>query len=79
MVTRFDADHLREWFTPVRRALISSRALDKMAGRPLGTFSRFLAGEPHYTLERGAYNDYLPFLALLGYQPPKRGHTSAKG
>lgn len=65
------AEHLRAWFTPERRSLISSSALDKLAGRPVGMFSRFLARQPHIVLSRGnGLSDYYPWLALLGYQPP---------
>lgn len=66
------AEHLRAWFTsqPLRKQLISARALDVLSGRPLGTFSRFLAGEKYVTFERAGVAAYYPFLALLGYQPP---------
>lgn len=70
------SDHLRAWFTPARRKLISSRALDELANRYPGTFSRFLAGEASYVLTRGnGLKDYYPVLRLLGYHPPKEGDT----
>ena len=65
------SQHLKEWFTPVRRKLISSRALDALAERPLGTFSRFLAGQDKMTLERSGLGAYYPFLAEVGYTPPE--------
>jgi hypothetical protein len=61
--------HLLEWFTPVRRRLISARALDELAGRPLGTFSRFLAGQHGFTFTRARLDVYYPFLAEVGYTP----------
>ena len=64
------ADHLRSWFTPDRRKLISSRSLDLLAGRPLGTLSRFLSKQKRFTFSRSGLSHYYPFLALLGYQPP---------
>lgn len=65
------AEHLRAWFTPERRKLISARSLDELAGRPPDMLSRFLAGTKHYTLSRGkGVTVYYPFLALLGYAPP---------
>lgn len=64
------ATHLLEWFTPHRKLLISSRALDSLAGRPLGTFSRFLAGQKGFTFTRAKISAYYPFLKELGYLPP---------
>ena len=64
------AEHLRAWFTPDRRKLISARAVDVLAGRPIGTFHRFLTGVPHVTLGRTGLSVYYPVLALIGYVPP---------
>jgi hypothetical protein len=64
-------DHLRTWFTEERRKLIRSSELDRQAGRPVGTFSRFLAGSPTVPLTYSpGLTSYYPALALLGYQPP---------
>lgn len=63
------AEHLFAWFTPARRELINSTALDRLSGRPVGTMSRFLAREPHMTLERAGVHHYYPILAHLGYEP----------
>jgi hypothetical protein len=74
------SEHLRVWFTPQRRFIISCAALDRLAGRPIGTLSRFLDREKHVTLTYGTgLADYYPFLALLGYQPPKDTDTSETG
>lgn len=62
-------DHLKEWFTESRRALISGSALDRLSSCPKGTFSRFLANDPSVPLTRLIYL-YYPALALLGYVPP---------
>ena len=63
--------HLLEWFTPARRALIRSSELDRQARRPVGTFSRFLAGQDGVSLTyHPGLSSYYPALALLGYQPP---------
>jgi hypothetical protein len=66
------AEHLRAWFLadPRRLRLISARAVDQLAGRPLGTFSRFLAGGKYMTLERVGVAAYYPVLACVGYVPP---------
>ena len=64
------SEHLLAWFTPARRKLISTRALDAEAGAPLGTFSRFLKGERHVTFRRSGLARYYPALQLLGYVPP---------
>lgn len=64
------AEHLKLWFTPIRRELISARKLDKLAGRPLGTFSRFLAGQRYFTFTRASLEPYYPFLREVGYKPP---------
>ncbi|RYE91499.1 MAG: hypothetical protein EOO37_00020 [Cytophagaceae bacterium] len=66
------AEHLRAWFhaDPRRRLLISARAVDELAGRPLGTFSRFLSGEKYMTFERTGVAHYYPVLAAVGYVPP---------
>lgn len=64
------AEHLRAWFTPERRKLISARAVDVLAGRPIGTFHRFLTGVPHVTLGRTGLTVYYPILRLIGYVPP---------
>jgi hypothetical protein len=64
------AQHLLAWFTEERKKLISSRALDTYAGRPVGTFSRFLARQPGFTFTRTSLRPYYPFLKLLGYEPP---------
>lgn len=66
------AEHLRAWFLadPRRLRLISSRAVDELAGRPLGTFSRFLSGEKYMTFERTGVSHYYPTLAAVGYVPP---------
>lgn len=65
------AEHLRAWFTPERRKLINASELDRLAGRPVGLFARFLARQPNVVLTRGnGLADYYPFLALLGYEPP---------
>jgi hypothetical protein len=66
------AEHLRAWFhaDPRRLRLISARAVDELAGRPLGTFSRFLAGGKYMTFERAGVAAYYPVLAAVGYVPP---------
>jgi len=63
------AEHLRAWFTPARRELISTRAVDRLAGRPVGTLARFLAGEKYMTFEKIDISLYYPTLALVGYVP----------
>lgn len=66
------AEHLRAWFhaDPRRLRLISARAVDELAGRPLGTFSRFLAGGKYMTFERVGVSHYYAVLAAVGYVPP---------
>ena len=64
------ADHLLEWLIPHRIQLISFRRMDALAGRPIGTFSRFVKRQPGFTFTRASLEPYYPFLALLGYQPP---------
>jgi hypothetical protein len=64
-------DHLRAWLTPERRALLNCTAIDRLAGRPAGTLSRFAAAQPHVTLRYVGPEDYYPYLKLLGYEPPK--------
>jgi hypothetical protein len=73
-VVPHSAQHLREWFTPTRRKIISSRALDALAQRPLGTLSRFLSEQEGFTFERSGLASYYPFLALVGYEPPAPEH-----
>lgn len=63
------AEHLRAWFTPERRELISTRAVDRLAGRPVGTLARFLAGEKYMTFEKIDISVYYPTLSLVGYVP----------
>lgn len=62
--------HLLNWFTPIRRELISAQALDRLAKRPLGTFSRFLAGQQSVNFSRASIEPYYPYLKELGYEPP---------
>lgn len=62
--------HLLEWFTPTRKKIISCRALDVLAERPVGTFSRFLAQQRGITFTRASLSPYYPFLKELGYEPP---------
>jgi len=64
-------DHLRSWLTPERLKYINCSALDRAAGRPAGTLSRFAAAQPHITMRYVGPEVYYPFLQLLGYQPPK--------
>jgi hypothetical protein len=66
------AEHLRAWFhaDPRRLRLISARAVDLLAGRPVGTFSRFLSGEKYMTFERTGVAHYYAVLAAVGYVPP---------
>jgi hypothetical protein len=64
------AQHLLAWFTPARRQLINSSGVDRLAKRPMGRFSRFLAGEESATFERTDLKPYYPVLQLVGYLPP---------
>jgi hypothetical protein len=61
---------LREWFTPLRRELISRRAVDRLAGRPLGVLNRYLHGEAHITFKIVGITGYYQTLSLLGFVPP---------
>ena len=63
------ADHLKAWFTPARRALLSLRAIDLAAGSTPGTLNRFLNGEKYMNFNRVGISRYLAVLALLGYVP----------
>ena len=63
------AEHLRAWFTPERRELISLRAVDLAANRPLGTLARFLNSGQYMTFEKIDVSVYYPPLGLLGYMP----------
>lgn len=61
-------DQIRQWFTGDRRRLIRSAELDRLAGRPVATFSRFLANDPSVPLTF-TLSSYLPALALVGFVP----------
>jgi hypothetical protein len=60
---------LREWFTELRRALISRRAVDLLSERPVGVLNRYLNGEPHITFSRvsASLAAYQQVLRQLGY------------
>jgi hypothetical protein len=60
---------VREWFTPERRKLIRFRALDILAGRPLGVFGRYLGNEQHVTFKIIGIDVYYSALKLLGFEP----------
>jgi hypothetical protein len=62
---------LRTWFTPLRRELISRRAVDRLSGSPLGVLNRYLNQEKHITFKIKGIQGYYPVLKLLGYKPPK--------
>lgn len=61
--------HLQDWFTLNRKKLIRCSELDRRAGRPIGTFSRFLALDPEVPLTH-TISTYYPALIELGYFPP---------
>ena len=61
---------LRTWFTPLRRELISRRAVDRLSGRPLGVLNRYLHQERHITFKIIGIQGYYPALKLLGFNPP---------
>lgn len=61
---------LRRWFTPLRRQLISRRAVDLLSNRPIGVLSRYLNAEPHITFKISGIAHYYPVLKLVGYVPP---------
>ena len=63
------AQHLLTWFTPERRALITTTYLDKLAHQPDDTFSRFLAGHRNSGLPLSSIQDYYQALRPLGYRP----------
>jgi hypothetical protein len=64
-------DHLRQWFTPERRRLISARAIDELAGYEVKvSFWRFLKGHPNVTFRITGLERYYAVLSLLGYSPP---------
>jgi hypothetical protein len=64
-------DHLRQWFTPERRRLISARAIDELAGYEVKvSFWRFLKGQPNVTFRITGLERYYAVLSLVGYQPP---------
>jgi hypothetical protein len=67
----FRLDHLRQWFTPERRRLISARAIDELAGYEVKvSFWRFLKGHPNVTFRITGLERYYAVLSLVGYQPP---------
>jgi hypothetical protein len=68
---------LRTWFTPLRRELISRRAVDRLSHRPLGVLNRYLNGEPGLTFKIVGIEGYYPVMALLGFIPPEEGKTTA--
>lgn len=72
------AQHLLAWFTPERRKLINSSALDRQAKRPIGNFSRFLAAGTRITFEHTDLTCYYPVLQLIGYLPPIEFWTPAR-
>jgi len=61
---------LRTWFTPLRRELISRRAVDLLSERPLGVLNRYLNKEQHVTFKIVSIEGYYPTLKLLGFVPP---------
>jgi hypothetical protein len=63
---------LRTWFTPLRRALISRRAVDLLSGRPIGVLNRYLNGEPNLTFKILGLEVYYPVLQLVGFVPPHK-------
>ncbi len=74
----FRLDHLRRWFTPERRRLISARAIDELAGSDVKvSFSRFLKGEPNVTFRIVGLEKYYRVLSLLGYAPPSEAEVAA--
>lgn len=68
---------LRTWFTPLRRELISRRAVDRLSKGPLGVLNRYLNGEPNLTLKIVGIERYYPVLRLLGYVPPGEPEQNA--
>jgi hypothetical protein len=69
------AQHIKEWFTPELRHLINCSEVDRQAGKNVGTFSKFLGGRHHTTLEFVGVHDYYPVLLLLGYLAPSEYWT----
>jgi len=61
---------LRTWFTPLRRELISRRAVDLLSHRPLGVLNRYLNGEPNITFKIVGIESYYPTMQLVGFVPP---------
>lgn len=69
---------LRTWFTPLRRELISRRAVDRLSQRPLGVLNRYLHGEPNITFKIVGIEGYYPTMQLLGFvPPPPKEHNKA--
>jgi hypothetical protein len=64
-------DHLRAWLASDRLRYLNCSALDRAAGRPVGTLSRFANKQEHITLRYVGVEAYYPYLQLLGYEPPK--------
>lgn len=64
------AQHLLAWFTPERRRLINASAVDRLAKKSVGVFSKFLKGNRYMTFERSGVAAYYPVLHLIGYLPP---------
>lgn len=64
-------DHLRAWLTTDRLKYLNCSALDRSAGRPIGTLSRFVSNQEHVTLRYVGVEAYYPYLQLFGYEPPK--------
>lgn len=74
----FRLSHLRAWFTPERRRLISARAVDELAasGTP-SAFWRFLNGSPNVTFRIVGLSRYYEVLAHVGYVPPTPDEVAA--